>query len=63
MLAMAKHPNVQKAGQKAIDAVAGPQGRLPDFDDIEQLPYVEAIMKETLRWHPVAPLGVCLAVI
>lgn len=24
----------------------------------KDLPYVEAILKEVLRWHPIAPLGV-----
>ncbi|KAG2366779.1 cytochrome P450, partial [Suillus spraguei] len=43
--------------QAEIDRVVGKQ-RLPNFDDIQALPYVEAIFHETLRWYPVAPFGV-----
>ena len=32
--------------------------RLPDFDDREALVYVNAIIKEGLRWHTMLPLGV-----
>jgi len=31
--------------------------RLPVFSDRDNLPYVEATVKEALRWHPVAPMG------
>ena len=53
---MVLNPEVQKRAQAEIDAVVGTV-RLPDFDDRSSLPYVEAIYRETLRWHPVAPLG------
>ena len=55
-LAMALYPEVQKKAQAEIDAVVGPN-RLPDFDDRASLPYINAIVKESLRWHLVFPLG------
>lgn len=32
-------------------------GRIPTFDDLPNLEYVNAITSETLRWRPVAVLG------
>ena len=49
-------PEVQKRAQEEIDRVIGQQ-RLPTAADREKLPYVDAIVKEVLRWHPVAPMG------
>ena len=57
-LAMALHPEVQQKAQKQIDAVIGTD-RLPEFEDVESMPYVQAIVKELLRWQPVTPLGTC----
>ncbi|KAI0659943.1 cytochrome P450 [Cubamyces menziesii] len=54
--AMLLYPEVQKRAQEELDAVVGPD-RLPHFDDRASLPYVTAIVKEALRWHNVAPLG------
>lgn len=56
ILAMVLHPHVLKKAQEEIDRVVGPK-RLPDFDDRESLPYIEAIFQEVLRWRPVVPLG------
>ena len=47
---------MQKRAQQEIDAVIGSH-RMPDFEDRERLPYVTAVMKEVLRWHPPAPTG------
>ena len=55
-LAMVLHPHVWKRAQAEIEVVVG-TSRLPDFSDRAALPYVEAIIRETLRWHPVGPLG------
>ncbi|KAH7890379.1 cytochrome P450 [Phlebopus sp. FC_14] len=55
-LAMLLYPQVQAKAQAELDCVIGP-GRLPDFNDRPLLPYVSAIVKEVLRWNPVAPLG------
>ncbi|KIN97354.1 hypothetical protein M404DRAFT_32334 [Pisolithus tinctorius Marx 270] len=57
LLAMVLHPDVQRKAQEEIDRVVGTD-RLPDFDDRPSLPYVEAILLETLRWISVVPLGV-----
>lgn len=50
------YPEVQRKAQEEIDRVIG-QGRLPSASDRANLPYIEAVVKETLRWHPVAPMG------
>jgi len=59
--AMAIYPEVQRRAQAELDAVVDPS-RLPEFTDRARLPYVEALVKEVLRWQPVAPLGVPHAV-
>ena len=56
---MVLHPDVQRKAQKQLDDVVGTD-RLPEFKDIAFLPYVEAIVKELFRWHPVTPLGTLL---
>lgn len=54
---MTLHPEVQKKAQEEIDRVLG-AGKLPKVDDRKNLPYIDAIVKEVLRWHPVAPMGI-----
>ncbi|TDL20320.1 cytochrome P450 [Rickenella mellea] len=56
-LAMVLHPEIQMNAQEQIDKVVG-RDRLPEFSDLVRLPYAEAILKETLRWQPVFPMGV-----
>ncbi|KAJ7761536.1 cytochrome P450 [Mycena maculata] len=60
--AMATHPEIQKRAQDEIDGVIGPH-RLPEFEDRPSLPFVEALYREVMRWHPVLPLGVAHAAI
>ncbi|KAI0628194.1 CyP450 monooxygenase [Trametes polyzona] len=55
-LAMAMTPDVQKKAQEELDRVVG-RSRLPDFDDRDNLPYTNALVKEVTRWNVVAPLG------
>ncbi|KAJ6523882.1 cytochrome P450 [Mycena vulgaris] len=57
VLAMLMNPAAQKTAQAEIDAVLG-RRQLPDFGDEEAMPYVSALVKEVLRWKPVAPLGI-----
>ncbi|OCB88740.1 cytochrome P450 [Sanghuangporus baumii] len=55
-LAMMVYPEVLRKAQAEIDSAVG-NDRLPDFNDRQNLPYIEAILKELLRWHPIGPLG------
>jgi hypothetical protein len=57
ILAMTLYPEVQRRAQAEIDHHLG-NSRLPDFSDEGALPYVQAMLKEVLRWHPVAPLAI-----
>lgn len=55
-LAMMLYPEVQRKAREEIDRVVG-DGRLPNVKDRDSLPYVEAVLKEVFRWHPIAPMG------
>ncbi|KAI0309838.1 cytochrome P450 [Amylostereum chailletii] len=57
VLAMLHSPEVQKKAQEELSRVTG-GSRLPTFEDRANLPYITAIMKESLRWEAVIPLGV-----
>lgn len=54
---MTLFPDVQRKAQEEIDLVLGP-GQLPRVRDRPRLPYIDAVVKEILRWHPVAPMGI-----
>jgi cytochrome P450 len=53
---MTLYPEVQTQAQKEIDSVLGPN-TLPTLADQGRLPYIDAIVKEVMRWHPVTPLS------
>ncbi|KAJ9132445.1 Cytochrome P450 [Pleurostoma richardsiae] len=55
-LAMLLYPEAMKKAQDEIDRVIG-GARLPGFDDEKDLPFVRAMIKETLRWRPVNKYG------
>ncbi|KAI1826284.1 cytochrome protein [Xylaria intraflava] len=55
-LAMILYPDVQRKAQEEIDQVIG-TGRLPMYSDRDRLPYVDAVVTEAWRWHPVVPLN------
>ncbi|KAF2282972.1 hypothetical protein GH714_043291 [Hevea brasiliensis] len=52
---MVLHPDIQAKAQSEIDTVVG-TGRSVSDSDLPNLPYVRAIVKETLRMHPPGPL-------
>ncbi|KAJ5642476.1 hypothetical protein N7490_006476, partial [Penicillium lividum] len=56
-LAMACYPEVQYKAQRELDAVVG-ANQLAQFEHREDLPYINALVKEVLRWHPVVPTNV-----
>jgi len=56
MLAMALFPEKQRKAQEEISRVIGSE-RLPNLHDRPALPYVRALINETLRWHVPVPLG------
>lgn len=55
---MVLYPDIQKKAQDEIDRFVG-SSRLPDYSDMDSLPYTEAVVRELLRWNPVIPLGAC----
>lgn len=55
--AMIKFPDVQAKAQEELDRVLG-KYQLPTFSDEDSLPYITAVMLESLRWHAAGPLGV-----
>ncbi|KAA0064774.1 hypothetical protein IC582_006014 [Cucumis melo] len=53
---MVIHPEIQTKAQNEIDSVIGKKWRAISDDDIQKLPYLQAIVKECLRMHPPGPL-------
>jgi cytochrome P450 len=53
---MLAYPETQARAQAELDAVVG-RSRLPTFADYPHLPYIRAMVKELLRWRPIAPLA------
>ncbi|KAI0042686.1 cytochrome P450 [Auriscalpium vulgare] len=56
-LVLANFPDVQRKAQAEVDAISRRQ-RLPDRDDRLNLPYINALIQELLRWHTIIPLGI-----
>lgn len=56
ILAMMLYPEVQAQAQAEIDSVVGSE-KLPSLQDRDRLPYVMAVVKESLRWSPPIPEG------
>ncbi|KAF8191496.1 cytochrome P450 [Mycena galopus ATCC 62051] len=57
VLAMTLYPSVMRTAQAELDEVVGSE-RMPTFGDRANLPYIEALTKEVLRWRPVGPIGI-----
>ena len=55
-LCMTLFPEAQKKAQAEIDAVVG-LDRLPTLADRPNLPYIDAVVSEMMRWAPVVPMG------
>ncbi|EPQ52488.1 cytochrome P450 [Gloeophyllum trabeum ATCC 11539] len=57
ILAMVTYPDVQAKAKRELDSVVG-RDRLPGFEDMDALPYINAIVKEVMRWNPPAPMAI-----
>ncbi|KAF4580538.1 hypothetical protein EYR38_003137 [Pleurotus pulmonarius] len=57
VLAFLIHPDIQEKARREIDGVLEGK-RLPNFEDMDQLPYVTAVAREVQRWQPVTPLAI-----
>ncbi|KAL0576520.1 hypothetical protein V5O48_005465 [Marasmius crinis-equi] len=57
ILNMMKYPEIQSRAQAEVDSVVASLGRLPEFGDQSKLPYVDAVLAETLRRNTVTPLA------
>ncbi|KAK7051589.1 hypothetical protein VNI00_004568 [Paramarasmius palmivorus] len=57
LLFLTAHPEVQRKAQAELDRVVGNQ-RLPVLEDFDNLPYLQAIIKETHRIRPIAPIAI-----
>ncbi|XP_039145196.1 LOW QUALITY PROTEIN: trimethyltridecatetraene synthase-like [Dioscorea cayenensis subsp. rotundata] len=55
MSELLKQPHIFEKATEELDQVIG-NDRWVDEKDIPNLPYIEAIVKETMRMHPVAPM-------
>ncbi|KAJ4482566.1 cytochrome P450 [Lentinula aciculospora] len=56
ILAMLANPAIQVKAHHQLDRILSP-GELPTFRDTASLPYITAIVRETLRYSPAAPLA------
>ncbi|TVU46970.1 hypothetical protein EJB05_06544, partial [Eragrostis curvula] len=56
MSELLKHPEVLAKATEELDRVLGRDRLVVTEGDIPSLPYVESVVKETMRMHPVAPL-------
>ncbi|KAJ7443872.1 cytochrome P450 [Mycena latifolia] len=57
VLALTAYPDAQRKAHDEIDRVIG-EDRIPTLDDLEHMPYIRAMILETHRFRPVAPLMV-----
>ncbi|XVE68310.1 hypothetical protein DITRI_Ditri09bG0057300 [Diplodiscus trichospermus] len=55
MAELLKNPNVMKKVQEEVRNVVGKKSKL-DVNDINQMKYLNCVIKETLRLHPAVPL-------
>lgn len=55
MLAMILHPDVQRRARAELDALT--EAGLSMASMAGATPYIDAILLETLRWHPPGPSG------
>lgn len=60
IMSAVENPDKMCLAREEIDRVVG-RGRLPSVEDENDLPYVRAVIEETLRWRPIIIGGVAHA--
>ncbi len=50
---IAANPEVQKKLHQEIDSVCTDEEEMPSYDTVKDLPYLDMVIAETLRLHPV----------
>ncbi|XP_037087030.1 farnesoate epoxidase-like [Pollicipes pollicipes] len=55
ILILVLHPDVQARAAAEVDEVVG-HDRTPAIDDMLAMPYLEAVIEETMRWMPALPI-------
>lgn len=58
IMAMISKPGARKRAQAEVDRVCthGESLRLPQMTDLPEMPYIAAMIKETIRWRPTVPI-------
>lgn len=56
-LACLAYPEFMATAQHELDEIIG-RDRLPEFDDLDKLPYIQAIVEENFRWRHIVPAGI-----
>jgi cytochrome P450 len=54
MAELLRHPNIMKCAQAELDNIVG-TNRLVEESDLQNLPYLQALLKESFRIHPAVP--------
>ncbi|KAG1830207.1 cytochrome P450 [Suillus variegatus] len=60
LMAMILYPDVQARVRAEINQVVV-HDKMPSIDDRPSLPYLDAVLREVLRWYPSIPLGMAHA--
>ncbi|PVH95973.1 cytochrome P450 [Periconia macrospinosa] len=57
VLACLAYPDFIAKAQKELDKIVG-LDRLPEFEDLEKMPYIQAVVEENFRWRHIVPAGI-----
>ena len=55
-LAMLLYPDIQARARRELETALGAD-HLPSFEDFGSVPYIDALIRELLRWRPVLHLS------
>ncbi|KAM0751170.1 cytochrome P450 [Meredithblackwellia eburnea MCA 4105] len=57
IICMMYHPDALKKAQEEVDRVVG-RDRMPTFEDLDELHFIQATIREGSRWLHAAPVGI-----